>query len=289
MASTGSLLRELREQRGVSLEDVARSTRINPRFLEALEADDLAALPAGPFAKGFIRAYCEALGASSDAVLAQCPLTSGDPGGLPRPPSGRRRVPLGGASPLLVEPGPFRRSWSCPRGGDPGSHGPLGTRLSRARCRRGATPGARRPTRPRRGARPLGEPARRRSPPARRCSPASAPRSIDGSGGVRARAADAAGGSFAVAPVHRFQSQVLSAGGAGLPDNLDPGPTRWAVGRSRRRFRPEPYGNGSPTGPSSFVSCNAGGVTLELNGRVLPPLGARGTTVHRLVLPTEPR
>ncbi len=102
MASTGSLLRELREQRGVSLEDVARSTRINPRFLAALETDDLAALPAGPFARGFIRAYCEALGASSDAVLAQCPLISTDPGGLPRPPAGRRRVPLGGASPLLV-------------------------------------------------------------------------------------------------------------------------------------------------------------------------------------------
>src|SRR5262245_97433 len=102
MASTGGLLRELREQRGVSLEEVARSTRINPRFLEALEADDLGALPAGPFARGFIRAYCEALRASPDAVLAQCPLTSSGPGGLPGPPSGPRRMAFGSGSPLVM-------------------------------------------------------------------------------------------------------------------------------------------------------------------------------------------
>jgi hypothetical protein len=34
---------------------------------------------------------------------------------------------------------------------------------------------------------------------------------------------------------------------------------------------------------------NAGGVALELNGHALPPLGARGTVVPRLVLPPEPR
>ena len=34
---------------------------------------------------------------------------------------------------------------------------------------------------------------------------------------------------------------------------------------------------------------NAGGVTLELNGRTLPPLGGRGAVISRLVLPpTEP-
>ena len=30
---------------------------------------------------------------------------------------------------------------------------------------------------------------------------------------------------------------------------------------------------------------NAGGVTLEVNGRPLPPLGARGAVIPRLVLP----
>jgi hypothetical protein len=32
---------------------------------------------------------------------------------------------------------------------------------------------------------------------------------------------------------------------------------------------------------------NAAGVRLELNGTALPPLGARGAVIHRLVLPPE--
>jgi len=32
---------------------------------------------------------------------------------------------------------------------------------------------------------------------------------------------------------------------------------------------------------------NAGGVTLELNGRLLPPLGPSGTVIARLVVPPE--
>src|SRR5262245_66575751 len=69
MMSTGGLLRELRERHGVSLEELARTTRIGRRFLEALEADDFAALPAGPFAKGFIRSYCEELNEHADDAL----------------------------------------------------------------------------------------------------------------------------------------------------------------------------------------------------------------------------
>jgi hypothetical protein len=34
---------------------------------------------------------------------------------------------------------------------------------------------------------------------------------------------------------------------------------------------------------------NAGGVTLELNGRTLPPLGGKGAVIQRLVLPPTPR
>ncbi len=34
---------------------------------------------------------------------------------------------------------------------------------------------------------------------------------------------------------------------------------------------------------------NAGGVTLELNGRTLPVLGSRGQVISKLVLPPETR
>src|SRR5262245_27793551 len=70
MMSVGSYLREHREQRGVSLEELAQTTRIGRRFLEALESDDFVALPAGPFSKGFIRSYCQALNEPPDEALA---------------------------------------------------------------------------------------------------------------------------------------------------------------------------------------------------------------------------
>src|SRR3989442_15152074 len=59
MSSVGSYLRELRERRGLSLDEISRSTRVLHQYLELLEADDLAALPAPAFTRGFIRAYCQ--------------------------------------------------------------------------------------------------------------------------------------------------------------------------------------------------------------------------------------
>jgi cytoskeleton protein RodZ len=38
-------------------------------------------------------------------------------------------------------------------------------------------------------------------------------------------------------------------------------------------------------GPFTLTLGNAGGVSLELNGRPLPPLGASGAVVSRIVLP----
>src|SRR3989442_637809 len=48
MPSVGSYLRGLRQRRGVSLDEISRSTRIPQRYLEALEGDDFAPLPAPP-------------------------------------------------------------------------------------------------------------------------------------------------------------------------------------------------------------------------------------------------
>src|SRR2546425_4977853 len=70
MPSVGSYLRGLRQRRGVSLDEISRSTRIPQRYLEALEGDDFAPLPAPPFTRGFIRAYCQALHERPDEALA---------------------------------------------------------------------------------------------------------------------------------------------------------------------------------------------------------------------------
>lgn len=69
MGTFGNQLRETREARGLSLDAVADATRIAPRHLAALERSDVQALPAGPFAKGYIEAYSQLLGIDPDPVL----------------------------------------------------------------------------------------------------------------------------------------------------------------------------------------------------------------------------
>ena len=69
MSSPGIRLREIRLAKGVSLDDIARSTRVGRRHLEALEIESWGELPAPVFVKGFIRAYCEFLDASPDEAL----------------------------------------------------------------------------------------------------------------------------------------------------------------------------------------------------------------------------
>ena len=69
MPAVGAYLRALRERQGVSIDEIARSTRVLHHYLEALESDDLASLPAPVFAKGFIRAYCQALGVPADEAI----------------------------------------------------------------------------------------------------------------------------------------------------------------------------------------------------------------------------
>src|SRR5688572_31905307 len=70
MASLGAYLRDLREKRGTSLEEIARSTRVGGRYLQSLEAEDYDALPAPVFTRGFIRAYCQLFGVAPDEALA---------------------------------------------------------------------------------------------------------------------------------------------------------------------------------------------------------------------------
>jgi cytoskeleton protein RodZ len=69
MSSVGAYLRGLREQQGLSVDELSRATRVLHHYLEALESDDMAALPAPVFTKGFIRAYCQAVGADPDEAL----------------------------------------------------------------------------------------------------------------------------------------------------------------------------------------------------------------------------
>ncbi|MGH9715490.1 MAG: RodZ domain-containing protein [Candidatus Acidiferrales bacterium] len=73
MSSTafGEHLKREREMRGVSLEEIAAATRINTRFLEAIENERWDLLPGGVFNRGFIRSIARYLGMDEDTLVAE--------------------------------------------------------------------------------------------------------------------------------------------------------------------------------------------------------------------------
>jgi len=69
MASVGQELKRERELRGISLKEIADSTKINIRFLRALEEDRLDMLPEKFFTRGIIRTYAKYLGLDEQGIL----------------------------------------------------------------------------------------------------------------------------------------------------------------------------------------------------------------------------
>src|SRR4051812_2454309 len=79
-ASLALWLRTGRAQRGMSLDDVARVTKIQPRILERLEAGKLEGLPADVFIRGFVRSFARCVGLDEAEALrryASCALSGG--------------------------------------------------------------------------------------------------------------------------------------------------------------------------------------------------------------------
>lgn len=66
----GRFLKRERDLRGVSLREIAETTKINVRVLEALEADDYDSLPPRAFIIGFLRAYAQCLKIDPQEVIA---------------------------------------------------------------------------------------------------------------------------------------------------------------------------------------------------------------------------
>lgn len=61
MTTFGTHLRQKRQERGISLEDISASTRVSVRYFRALEEDDFTALPGGVFNRGIVRGYARCL------------------------------------------------------------------------------------------------------------------------------------------------------------------------------------------------------------------------------------
>ena len=69
VSGLGALLRNERENRGLSHEQLSQVTRLRRHFLEALENEEWQNLPPSVFVKGFIRSYAKALGLDEDKLL----------------------------------------------------------------------------------------------------------------------------------------------------------------------------------------------------------------------------
>ena len=113
VSSFGEELKRERELREISLREISEATKINLRYLDALERNDFERLPGGVFNKGFVRAYAEYIGVDPETMVnaylleargQQPPGAEGLESDVFRPPSG----------------GPVRSS-SDPSGGTPSS------------------------------------------------------------------------------------------------------------------------------------------------------------------------
>jgi cytoskeleton protein RodZ len=250
MGSLGMHLRELREAKGASLDDIARSTRVGRRQLEALESDSLGELPAPVFVKGFIRAYCEFLDAAPDRALSLYRETAGEPvkpervHGVTRTPSSRQ------TGPLLISLVLFLA---------------LGVSLFGLRIGLKASP----PQAPAVSGIPQGGGEGMPSAPP---NPVKVEPAIPGQPGAASSGGpQMAGQRLLVRAVEPTWIRVQVDEGQVAEELLQPGAVReWTAAR---RF--------------VITVGNAGGLEVDLNGRRIPPLGSRGAVIQRLVLPSE--
>ena len=225
MISLGIRLRELREAKGVSLDDIARSTRVGRGHLEALESDSWGDLPSPVFVKGFIRAYCEFIEASPDEALGLYREATGETVKPDRVQNAVHTSPTRRIGPLMVSLVLFIA---------------LGASLFALRIGLKSSP-----------------------PPAPAVSVQPAP--------VPAGEPRPAGQRLLIRAVEPTWIRVQVDEGQVAEELLQAGAVReWTAAR---RF--------------VLTVGNAGGLEVDLNGRRIPALGAKGAVIQRLVLPAE--
>jgi len=244
--SLGSYLRALREARQGSLEEMARSTRVSVHQLEALECGSFAELPAPVFVKGFIRAYCHFLGESPDEALGRYRDMLGQRLAPEARPPAPRAAPAWSGSPIFIS-----LILLVVFG--------LGLLAVNLGFRRGSKPAV-----------PDLAPRAKVEAP----SPAAIPPAPGATSAPPVASADAtAGGPTAqrllVKALEATWIRIQPDDRGAVEELLAPGATReWTA---EKRFL--------------LTVGNAGGIEIELNGRLMPPLGARGAVIRQLELP----
>jgi len=306
-ASLGSYLRGQRERRGLSLEEMARATRVATRYLEGLEAEDFRSLPAPVFTKGFIRAYCQVLGIDAEEALVRYHQQTGEaPAASSRGPQPERELPaqsrnrgtvlvsfvllviLGGALfavTLALQSGrEDRRARQSQAETQPSAAARSGPATSATPAVPPAVQGTTSATPP--PAAPAAVVASPAAPPPKEAAapaetrPAPAERAPETAAAPPSAVASVSAIAAAVGTVPSPYRLVARA--------LEPTWVRVRMEDGRAIEETIPAGGVREwvsSAPFVLTVGNAGGITLELNGRALPPLGARGVVISRLVIP----
>jgi cytoskeleton protein RodZ len=75
----GEFLRQARERRRLTLEQIAGETKIAPRLLTSLEQGNVQPMPKGMYRRAMLRAYAESVGLDTDAALTEFERTFEEP------------------------------------------------------------------------------------------------------------------------------------------------------------------------------------------------------------------
>jgi cytoskeleton protein RodZ len=67
----GSRLQQAREQRGLTLRDIANATKISTTVLNAIEHNEFAHLPGGVFRRAYVRAFAVEVGLNADELVRE--------------------------------------------------------------------------------------------------------------------------------------------------------------------------------------------------------------------------
>ncbi|MDP9238624.1 MAG: helix-turn-helix domain-containing protein [Chloroflexota bacterium] len=105
MTDLGKTLSQARVQRGLTLEDCERDTRISKRYLDALEREDWAVFPAPVYSRAFLRTYAQYLGLNPAELMRLFHAQTDEPPAPFTPPPEMQAPPATGAVSWLMAGG----------------------------------------------------------------------------------------------------------------------------------------------------------------------------------------
>ncbi|WP_051331221.1 helix-turn-helix domain-containing protein [Aneurinibacillus terranovensis] len=71
MSELGEVLRRARQEKGMTLYDIQEKTKIQTRYLEAIESGNFDVLPGHFYARAFLKSYAETVGLDAETLIAE--------------------------------------------------------------------------------------------------------------------------------------------------------------------------------------------------------------------------